>query len=332
MPPPFATFDPFFDGVQGMPGQMQQPQQTAQESAVGGQYRDPSQNQLFGERTADMVMPNRGMRGTIIPHATLEGIPAGTRPHDVQRMQIHIDPHIPGQGSTVNLGDLTPARVREAAGYAQQTTPDPTDLGTFRFRSAVTMRAMGNGDGQAIYNPQVDEVLPTPQQQNGTRMTQPAPAVQYQQPMQPVPQNGNGVRPQVRVVRPLTAFNNPPPCPQPQSREQRNIDLLGAPPVRQVQPPTKRVTFEIEHFGVHVAYYHDVLIQPGFLVLVHRLGDGSEPYFPPHGENAPPMAVFIDGGREVFLIQVTGFNFTHDNTAYCVLSITQAAAAQDVQG
>jgi len=237
--------DPYFDRLQASPAahqvasgplshsalipaqhEISMGNSTAAWSDGGDTYRDPSQV-VTSRGTMAVSAPSSpaGVRGTVIPHATLGGIPAGTTPHVTQDVEVTIDPHIIGQSSVVRLGDLNAATVAQATQQAQHTTPEPHNIATLRLRGSAVMHSLSQGGMQK------EAVAPSPQQ------TGPVPAFQPQvqgqvQPIQPqqqqLPQVPQQQLPQVpqqqpmqqlSPVSPMTAFNQPivaPPTVTPQ--------------------------------------------------------------------------------------------------------------------
>ena len=96
-----------------------------------------------------------------------------------------------------------------------------------------------------------------------------------------------------------------------------------------VGPPRVLVTFEVENLGKFEAYYHDVVTEPGFIVLVYdRRHQGSMRYFPPAAapESAPVMAVHVQGSGVVQQVHTTGIQFVHADREYCLLLVEREAA------
>lgn len=285
------VLDPFLDG-DGVA-----PPAAAGTTVLASGYRDAGTEALEGGRFASQVMrPGpAGLRGTVVPRATVGGIPSGTRPHDVQGMQINIDPHIKGQSSTMRLGDVTSATMREASQLAAQLTPEPTDLASSRLRGSATMHL-------------------------AAEMSREVPAAPLTASVSPM------AAPQQRVVRPLQAFARSQASAELGNREQRQIDINGfVPPAgaARVDNPTIEVTFEIEHFGTHSASYHDVIVQPGFIVLIYKTDYRGSRYFPqPQGDRSPSLAMNITGQPEVYLVETTGVTYSYENAEFCVLAVS----------
>ena len=311
-----VQIDPFFDGEGGGGVQHAAPRQTAPPvtppSAYG--YQDAGQVALSNgmPMTSRMRQGPAGLQGTVIPRATLGGIPAGTRPHVTRDIIMHVDPHIDGQSSQVRLGDITPESVRQATLEASQVTPDPYDMATLRLRGAATMHGISAAHDHRA--PQMQMAPPAPTQTIAA------------------PNLGRMGTPVQRQVRPLQAFTQAPPDMH-EGRPLRAIDMGGntTPVERGVTAPQIEVTFEIEHFGTHTAMYHDVIIQEGFIVLVYKTGyRGGGKYFPGANgnQNQPPLALNITGTNEVYLVQVTGILYACEGAEHCVVMIEQAGQLQ----
>jgi len=256
------------------------------------------------------------LRGVVVPKATAYGIPRGTRPHDTKDVVVHIDPHL-GEDIRVRLGDITAAAVDRATHEVEQYTEEPYDMDSFRTRGAAIMRSMANF-------PDLTKTaeVPPPQQSPPPQYS-PAPVQQYppaytaQPYTQPQPQPLQQPDPNARRVSPLSALNQ----------------MQAAPPQQQavaaVPQPNIKCIFELENFGSHEAWYHEVLIDTGFAVLVYNNDcvHGSK-YFPRMTtENQVRMAMMVEGTHEVHQIQTTGVEFTHGPYEYCVLMIEQTVPA-----
>ncbi len=237
--------------------------------------------------------------GVIIPRATSGGIPAGTNPHAINDVVMHIDTHIPGQSSDVRVGDVTSAAIAEASRQAAEETPEPYDMATSRIRGAAIMHgiaALGNSrPAQSIQ----------PQPVNGTQAVSP-------------PAAG-------RPSNPLSAFTRPAaPAGQPNF-----INTTTNPQATAVPTPQIRVQFEVEKLGTMESVYHDVIIGANFVLLCYKTAFvyGSK-YFPPASDPQPRMAMKIDGQNEVYLVIPTGVQYSYEGTDFCLLMLTQTVAPQ----
>lgn len=94
----------------------------------------------------------------------------------------------------------------------------------------------------------------------------------------------------------------------------RFASAVPAAPV--VKRPQFEVLFNIEGFGDFTAYYHDVLVVPGFLVLIYdqRFTDGMQWY-----PDASQMLVNVTGHPEVYTALKTGVKYEYDKKVHCVL-------------
>lgn len=305
-----VQFDPFFDSTG--PGNAPRNQQP-----IGGGYL-PADQSVVGVMRPSAV----GLQGTVIPHATLGGIPVGTNPHETSNVIVNIDPHIPNQSSSVRLGDLNPTNIMAATNAVHDITMLPDDdIVAMRIRGSTTLHTLARGNTQMQQQAprqQQAPIIPQPMvaQAAAQPVYQPQPMQQpvyqqppMQQPMQP---------PQSRS--PVTSFFAQP---QRQPEQSQAQPTMGQP----VASPTIQVTFEMEHFGRLSVNYHDVIIQPGFIVLVYdnRFSGGTK-YFPPAAavENPPRTALNVVGTNEAYLIQTTGVQYTHGVFEYCVLMIEQS--------
>jgi len=278
-----------------------------------GGYIPVGQEQLARAELRPMasVMPpsKSGTEGVIIPKAAMGGIPAGATPHNMSDVVVHIDPHT-DQGSEVRLGDLNAALVAAGITAAAGSTPEPTDLESFRTRSAEAMRNISQLTHKQAGVTMQEEAPQAPQQQ----FTQQP----MQQPMQQ-PTQQPVLRPaadQSRITRPLHTFGRQQP---PQT--------LQPPAVVAPQPPSVKVLFEMEGFGVIESYYHDVVIDNGFVILVFdSRSEGITKYFPQvtQADAQPTLAMQIVGTNEGHKVHTTGIQFMHSHYEYCVLMVSQS--------
>lgn len=343
--------DPYFDGERDGGGMQQAPPRdmgrpVTPPSQYG--YQDVANFQTAtGAPMSGVMRPGpEGLRGTVIPRATMGGIPQGTRPHVTQDIEVNIDPHIDGQSSRVRLGDLNERSIYEASQLAAQVTPEPTSIETLRLRGSAIMhgiaqqaQAHAQGQpqhpqeaprqtlmtppGQQSHQQPQQPVVVQPNQSPGYQLPPQQPRQQPQQPQYQQPQQPQPQQPQrMRRVSPLSAFNQQPAAPQPQVRELREIDMRE--PAAAVGPPQIQVTFEMEHFGNLEVRYHDVVIQDGFIVLIFDTRHtNSTKYFPPTAtsDNAPAMALNVAGTPDVYLVQTTGIQYTHEGREHCILMV-----------
>lgn len=297
------VLDPFFDGD----GSSRRP--AGPPLPGNADYRDVSTERLHDDRPISDRMPSgpHGLRGVVIPHATPGGTVRGLEPHNVRDMQVVIDPHIEGQSSLVRLGDITPMLMEQATVMAAGMTPEPDSIQSQRLRGAAVMHSVSNlsrrGNDNAASLQAGPATVPSP---NLGRMGQP-----------------------VRTIKPLAAFSHTQRPQQPQQLQQRADHAprahVAAPVPVAVEAPSVDVVFEIEHFGTHQAAYHDVIIEPGFIVLVYTSAYRGSKYFPEaKNENSPPLALNIVGRPEVYLVHTTGVHYAYGGTEFCVLLVEQS--------
>lgn len=302
---PRIVVDPFFDAPRGGDA----PIMSRMDQTPTSGYISAEREYLDGGRTVAQTIGSgpAGLRATIIPKATMGGVPAGTNPHRMNNVEVTIDPHIPQQSSRVRLGDITEASLAAANASAQEYTPEPHSLETMRLRGSAVMHGIAA------------------QRTGGQRSSQPAlpppmPSQQQNIPMQPQ-------RP-TRRVSPLSAFHQAPAPVE--NREQRVITLPPERVQERVLPsaaasPTIRVVFENEHMGEYEAYYHDVVIEEGFVVLIYDTRWAGPKHFPAtsRAEKQPILAMNLIGTTEVYQVQTTGVHYQHGHNEHCVLMVDE---------
>lgn len=320
--PQMPVFDPFFDSNGDAnvrtPGPL-----TPQSAPVPGAeyYRTPNSVVMSNGRSAQELMrPGvQGLQGVVVPHATLGGIPAGMRPHNIREMEINVDPHIIGQNAIVRLSDVTPSSIQRANRLAAQATPEPIDMATMRLRGSAAMHGIVAGaqvNGGASRNgvpPQTAapaSFLPSP---NLARVA----TSQQQRRSSPLQSFLHGTNTSAETAQ--------------YGRELRAIDLdspsVVSPPPRSLAEPQYEVIFQLQAFGEHRAYFHDVVIGEGFLVLVYKLGFRGSKWFPPVAPNAdaPPLALNVAGTETAYLVHTTGVQYVYEGAEHCVLMIERTA-------
>lgn len=293
--PHIIQLDPFYDQVGG--------------SGVKGNPQSQDTNYAVVEPEASRNMPVSavGLRGTVIPKA-FGNVPTGTNPQATANMIVTIDPHIPGQSTTVRLGDLTPAVLQAATARASKLVPPPTDIGQQRLLSSTVFHetlAVNQPEKQASHD--VTPVVPS------DFGAQEAPAI-------PQRQVRNAMR-----GSPLTAFNMSQQAQQSPPMATPTL-MHGMAQPASVGPPTVPVVFEMEHFGKMTARYHEVIFDDRFIVLVYDTRHTSSvKYFPPvaTGEHSPRIAISVEDSNEGYLIQTTGIQFQLDAQELCILLIEQ---------
>jgi len=307
--------NPFFDGELGNAAGGQQAlafSRTLQGTDSGGGYRDVSTERLHDDRSPLSVMrPGaQGLRGVIIPHATPGGIPVGTRPHDVSDVEVTVDPHIE-QRFKVRLRDINRQSLAEAEAMAKEVTPDPYSVETSRLRGAAVLNGISVLAGTPL--PAVPGRVPTPAIEApgniaAANLAHIAGQLSQQQP---------------RTIRPLAAFNGITTPVQPlypvhnAGTYQRNIDLAGEPSAA----PNVRVTFEFPGRGTQFGRYHHVIIQEKFIVLILH---GDDCYLPPD-DGTEPIAVHVEGSRDVYLTHSVGISYPYAGITHIVLLVEKSA-------
>lgn len=300
--------DPFFEGEgsrinrQLLPGYRNGDQDTF---AV----TDPRGNQTgaLAGRSISSVLPGR-LGATIVPEANPGGVPDGFSPNDMSQVRIYIDPHINGAGVPVDLGRITPGMMADAAEAAAAVTPPPRGLKMQRFRGSATMHALsqatqGDGHVEAMgrFNVHPEDLRdpPPPEERPALQRA----AVQYTQPA-PAPQAvAGGAR------RLLSSFTKPAvQVQQPQGAQARQADLTAA-------EPKIRINFEIKLMNPQTnamfampqtALYHFVhrSVDDGQFLLGWNENHPHKMHELPEGENAPEIAMEVEGRPEVYLVQV----------------------------
>ena len=216
------------------------------------------------------------MRGVVIPHAKPLGGSRAYDPHKPPHKRVHIDPHIEGQSVVVDLDQITPDIAEEAIdlgpGIRRQARrpgprhrPDPAaECG--RLPPDRCLAA-----GQWAVQP---ASRPRPVRARSSRSSRRCPAAD-----DPVtaPPSAPALASGPRTIKAGQLRNG---TPQP-THAQAKGGLLDAyqkprpqPPVVAassvpVSPPTKKVTFGVPGFGLHEAYYHDVIINNQQFILVY---------------------------------------------------------------
>jgi hypothetical protein len=322
--------DPFFDGegdgsqevrlpdyAEDTPGAMSGNVKGKTKAAASHNagYHDINGNYTESGRPMAAVMRGGpgGLGGTIIPRSGLGGVPIGTQPHVTSNMQVNYDPHIPDQSVSLTLGEVTDASIRRAeTAVANAGIPPASDANSMRLHGSAVMQAI------ASQNPHMPREEQQPPAVSGVATEN------IEAPNMSRVSNGHAKQAQARQIRPLAHFNQAPQTRDEYvGKEMRTIDLSNSPAAGiSTQPPSKRVTFEIEQFGVHHANYHDVVVKPGFLILVYNSDyPGGEMYVPPAGENAPKMALHVSGDDTVYLVITTGLHYAYGGNEFCVLMI-----------
>jgi hypothetical protein len=230
---------------------------------------------------------------------------------------IHIDPHLPGT-SAIRLGDLTPQVLNGADLTARELTEEPTTMAELRLRGATAMRAAAElvgHDGRGEQPVVVDATSPGSRAVvHQTLPTAPASTIAATHTRQFAQ----------RQITPLQAFQRPMASTF-TGPEVRAVDMQRQLPAAGPSAPGIEVTFEMERWGVNRAYYHDVLIQNGVIILIYDTRWQGPRYFPPADRaEQPAMAMNITGRSDVYLVQATAIQFVHGHEEFCVLLVEQS--------
>jgi hypothetical protein len=226
------------------------------------------------------------MRATVIPHARMGGGSRAYDPHNPPHRRVHIDPHLEGQSVVIDLAQITPDLAQEATDLGQEFADQHAD----KVAGIEALRLRGSAAFHLIGAKQRADAAATPRAPQAPTTAPVAPRAPSQVPQSPM------ARPAARPIKAAT-FDVPrdPPTVIDTSRPPPAASggLLGrfqqpAPAVSQgtqavpaVGPPTKKVTFGVPGFGLHEAYYHDVLVEGQAFTLVYdeRFQGGSK-YLP----------------------------------------------------
>ncbi len=315
--------DPFFDGEPGFV------KNTQVHGLFGtAEYTEPNKVRLENGEPLLRALPSgpRGLMGMVIPHATAGGVPRGVNPHDVSKFDVHIDPHLHGQSSTIRLGRLNNELLLQGMQISQEQTPEGDTLEMNRLRASTAFHAVAQLVEQA------DRGAPKPM---GVGI-----AAQSYQPPAPASQAvavASLAAPRAAAVSPLQALRQASAAPVPESPAVAPVTAapLSSPASAPTPAPQYSLLFEIENFGQLEAFYHDVKVQTGAdgdgqMVLVYDRRFKGTKWWPPTGENAKPMGVCINGGDEVYLVHTTGFQYADGDKEYCVLMIERTVRQSDL--
>lgn len=273
------------------------------------------------------------MRATVVPHARLGGGSRAYDPHNPPHRRVHIDPHLEGQSVIVDLAQITQDLAQEATDLGQEFADQHADrvagIEALRLRSAAAFHLIGAK--------QRADAAATPRAPQAPTTAPVAPRAPSQVPQSPM------ARPAARPIKAAT-FDVPrdPPTMVDTSRPApAGGGLLGryqqpAPAATAAQeapaagPPTRKVTFGVPGFGLHEAYYHDVLVEGQTFTLVYddRFQGGSK-YLPNQIEGS--FAARIAGDTVDYMLQWPDISITDPTTrrTYAVLFIEGKESNQD---
>lgn len=285
--------DPFFD--QTGPGVMDC--NTPDEAA----YHDPAALD-FGGGSGIAGGERAGLRGTVIPRAVQTpagGMSQGHNPHQPQK-RVLIDPDIPGQSCEVDMSQITQAAVSQASQGVQHTG---------RTGASEVYHNLANQQKSAAAPPVATAPEPSPQQPAFTPPVG-APAANA------TAEFGGGM---------LNAFGQPASVSPaaPGGVPQQPAQSLTS------QPPSIRVTFEIQGIGQMEGWYHQVVIDGATLVLVYDTVFPGPKFFPAQAEQ--PFAAYVERDRTLYLVLATGIQYAVGSQQHCCLLIQEARQLNDQQ-
>jgi hypothetical protein len=207
---------------------------------------------------------------------------------------VHIDPHIEGQSIVVDLSRITPDIAEEATilgqEYADKHADEVHGVDQIRLRSAAafhligaSQRAQGDAPPQASQAPRVISI-PQPDPA--------APAPIGPRTIKAASFNGGPAAPAAPAGQPTGGLLDAYSQPRPHQAAPATL-TQPAPPAQAAGPPAKKVTFGVPGFGLHEAYYHDVLVDKQCFTLVYdeRYKGGSR-YWP---QIDGPFAARVEG-------------------------------------
>jgi hypothetical protein len=266
--------------------------QASQKEPTG--YRRPEEVVFDDGTSFANYMPSavggKSMRGVVIPHAKQYGGSRAYDPHNPPHKRVHIDPHIEGQSVVVDLAQITQDVAEEAMTLGQEYADKHSDqvhgIDQLRLKSAAAFHLIGAAQraqnakqppqpaapSQIISVPQAGVAGPIPS----------APPAEGPRTIKAASFNGAASHePAVPRGGLLDAYQRPRAQP---------VDIQ---PSASVDPPTKKVTFGVPGFGLHEAYYHDVIINSQQFILVYdERYKGASKFLP---QIDGPFAARVDG-------------------------------------
>jgi hypothetical protein len=240
--------------------------QASQKEATG--YRRPEDITFDDGSNFASYMPSsaggKSIRGVVIPHAKPYGGSRAYDPHNPQHKRVHIDPHIEGQSVVVDLAQITQDVAEEAMTLGQEYADKHSDqvhgIDQLRLRSAAAFHLIGASQrAQSAKQPPAaaSQIISVPQEGVAGPIPS-APPVAGPRTIKAA--SFNGATPHESTVQRgglLDAYQRPRAQP------------VEVQPLASVGPPTKKVTFGVPGFGLHEAYYHDVIISNQQFILVY---------------------------------------------------------------
>lgn len=305
-------------------------------------------------QTDDPVQRRRG-GGVMVP----EGRPihqgggqVGRDANDLNGVKLCIDPHIVGQATELDLGQIQSnkqaftSRVEAAAARAAASTQELVNQGvltnpiaTQRWRASATCHNLFNDNPNLAApdetHPGLDQPI-TAAKMTEMEKTGRSPDILNAQPQavaQPIVEKP--VNPQQQATPPATSPEQPampqrvkplemfgaPPAPPQQSQPAATRAAEASQPA--VQKPSVQVVVESPVQGETTASYHGVVEGNGCLVLVYdtRYTDGVM-WFPKVQEDQ--IAVYVPSTKRIFLAETTGLQYTFNGWRHYILSVVEA--------
>lgn len=302
---------------------------TGVRSSIDGEnhnkYHDPSTQQFEGNsgRSVGGLLPG-GLRGVVVPRATLFGGSSGFDAHKPRLM--NVDPDIKGQSCVVDLALLTREKVEAAYNKAANSALGRNDL---RMRAAQTYQSLAVAKEPVGMEPMIKSG-------KATRVMSPAVAPRNADvPTEELLPVDEVVQPvvQTAVQEPMRArgFVDQTTVAAPQVKVPRPTKPLMQPIATSAPTPETKVTFELEGWGSFDAVYHEVIKNDCVLVLVYdnSFKSGMK-FFPPATDKR--MAVHITGQDVVYFVHSYNIRFVHGGCEYCILVVEQDAEVPNVTG
>jgi hypothetical protein len=296
------------------------------------QRRDPRTELLSNGRSMADVMSARGngrlrgLVGAIVSPAGIDGRSVDFNPHDMQNVEIVVEPERAG-GSKLTLAQFTKTAVNEAIGAAFTKTPG-SDIDSVRERTAMAFEELAK-----IANSGVQKTSAAPA--NSTTKHE---ITKVNEPDLVEDKNYSSPDTVDRAYSPMAAFGL-----KKASAAQTNTssDRRSLQSNRSVDPPNKLVYFEKEGIGTVPAFFHELivnvdpdddnLIENGFIILIYdlRFEQAVARWFPPANDPYKrPWALQINNDRRLYLVHTTGFQYVYDDREFCVLFVEKAVTAE----
>lgn len=326
-------------------------------SSIGddaNRYHDPSEQHCegsSGRSLASLLPSGAGVRGVVIPRATIFG---GSRGFDAHKPRlVNIDPDIKGQSCVVDLSKIDKEKMAQAFSEAANNPLTQDDIA---LRASQTYHNLAIGfepvGMKSTIRQQFGRLPPI---MGGHGYVVPRALLgggqeaQEVSPMRPFSKPGieDVVSPSITPKGIYEEFEEETEeeevvkeaeyvAPRPMFREQvtnnpkTKMKLAGKPLQdtkaisSYVAPPSTKVTFEIENWGSFEACFSETIATDSVLVLVYNLRcKEAMHYKPPTTESI--MAVRIQDVPKVFFVHSYGISFTHNDYEYTILAIDQVS-------